>query len=166
MEIFEKGESILIKAGQRFPFKKILIDAGIVVVFVWGVFCVLVIFLSHNAGEMLSYFIAITLLLLIPLAAGILIRQSRHYGEILINVEEKLIFAKGLWRKQQTSFDDIKEFQVNNYRYRKGLVLYRLEAVLASGKLLRMIQDVPDKQALRSFGRKIEKLVDKPLIVN
>ena len=92
MEIIEKGQSILIKAGQRFPFKKILIDAGIVAVFVWGVFCVLVIFLSHNAGGLLPYFIAITLLLLIPLVAGILIRQSRQYCEIRISVEEKLIF--------------------------------------------------------------------------
>lgn len=166
MEIIEKGQTILIKAGQRFPFKKILVDAGIVVVFVWGVFGVLVIFLSHDAGGIFPYFIAITLLLLIPLVAGILIRQSRHYVEILIDVGEKLIFARGLWCKQQTSFNAIKAFQVNKYRYRKGLFLYRLEVVLASGKLLPLIQDVPDKQSLSSFGRKLEKLVDKPLLVD
>jgi hypothetical protein len=166
MEIIEKGQTISIHAGKRFPFKKILVDAGIVVVFVWGVFCVLVIFLSHNAGGILPYFIAITLLLLIPLVAGILIKQSRQYVEILINIEEKLIFSKGLWRRERTSFDDIKEFQVNKYRYRKGLFLYRLEAVLASGKSLRLIQDVPDKQSLHSFGRKLEKFVDKPLIMD
>ena len=166
MEIIEKGKSISIHAVQQFPFKKILVDAGIVVVFVWGVFFILVIFLSHDVGEILPYFIAITLLLLIPLVAGILIRQSRHYDEILINGERRFIFAKGLWRKQQTSFDDIKEFQVNKYRVRTGRFLYRLEAVLVSGKPLRLIQDVPDKQSLRSFGRKIEKLVDKPLIVD
>ena len=166
MEIIEKEKTISIIAGQQSPFKKILVDAGIVVVFVWGVFCILVIFLSHDVGEIFPYFIAITLLLLIPLVAGILIRQSRHYGEILINGEKRFIFARGLWREQQTSFDDIKEFQVNKYRFRKGQFLYRLDVVLASGKPLRLIRDVPDKQSLHSFGRKMEKFVNKPLNVS
>ena len=166
MEIIEKGKTISIIAGQQFPFKKILVDAGIVIVFVWGVFCILVIFLSHDVGEILPYFIAITLLLLIPLVAGILIRQFRHYDEILINGEKRFIFAKGLWRKQQTSFDDIKEFQVNKYRFRKGQFLYRLEAVLASGKPLRLIRDVPDKVALCSLGNKAGDLANKPLSVS
>ncbi|UCE52252.1 MAG: hypothetical protein JSV31_23790 [Desulfobacterales bacterium] len=166
MEIIEKGQSILIHAGHKLPFKKILVDAGIVVVFLWGIFCILVIFLSHDAGELLPYFMAITLLLIIPLVAGVLIRQSRHYGEILIHGEKKLIYAKGLWRNQQTPFDDIKEFQVNKYRVRTGRFLYRLEAALFSGKPIRLIQDVPDKQSLRSFGRKMEKLVNKPLNIS
>ena len=166
MEIIEKGHTISIHAGPRCPFKKILVDAGIAVIFVWGVFCVLVIFLSHDAGELLPYFIAITLLLTIPLAVGVLIRQSRHYGEILIDGEKRHLSLKNLWRKQQVSFDDIKEFQVDKYRIKTGLFLYRLEAVPLSGKPFRLIQDVPDKQSLRSFGKKIEKLVDKPLIVD
>lgn len=166
MEIIEKGQAISIHAGKRFPFKKILVDAGIAVIFVWGVFCVLVIFLSHDAGELLPYFIAITFLLTIPLAAGVLIRQSRHYGEILIDGEKRHLSLKSLWRKQQVSFDDVKEFQVDKYRIKTGLFLYRLEAVTFSGKPLRLIQDVPDKQSLRSLGKKIEKLVDKPLIVD
>lgn len=166
MEIIEKGPTISIKAGKRFPFKKLLVDAGIAIFFVWGVFYVLVIFLSSDAGELLHYFIAISLLLIIPLVAGVLIRQSRHYGEILIDGDKRHLSLKSLWRKQQVSFDAIKEFQVDKYRIKRGLFLYRLEAVPFSGKPLRLIQDVPDKQSLRSFGKKIEKLVDKPLIVD
>jgi hypothetical protein len=166
MEIIEKGHTISINAGKRFPFKKILVDAGIAVIFVWGVFCVLVIFLSHDAGELLPYFIAITLLLTIPLVAGVLIRQSRHYGGILIDGEKKHLSLKNFWHQQQISFDDIKELQVGKNRIRSGLFLYRLEAVPFSGKSLRLIQDVPDKQSLRSFGKRIEKLMDKPVIVD
>jgi hypothetical protein len=166
MEIIEKGQILSIHASKRFPFKKILVDAGIAVISVWGVFCILVIFLSHDAAELLPYFIGITLLLTIPLVAGVLIRQSRHYGEILIDGEKKHLSLKNIWRKQQVSFDDIKEFQVDKYRIRSGLYLYRLEAALFSGKSLRLIQDVPDKQSLRSFGRKIEKIANKPLSVD
>jgi hypothetical protein len=166
MEIIEKGHTISINAGKRFPFKKLLVDAGIAIISVWGVFYVLVIFLSHDGGRLLPYFIAITLLLILPLIAGVLIRQSRHYGEILIDGEKRHLSLKSLWRKQQVSFDDIKEFKVDKYRIRRGLFLYRLEAVPFSGKPLRLIQDVPDKQSLRSFGKKIEKLVDKPVIVD
>ena len=166
MEIIEKGPTISIYAGKQFPFKKILVDAGIAVIFVWGVFCVLVIFLSHDAVELFPYFIAITLLLIIPLAAGVLIRQSLHYGEIIIDGGKRHLSLKSLWRKRQVSFDDIKEFQVDKYRNKAGFFLYRLEAVPFSGKPFRLIQDVPDKQSLRSFGRKLEKLVDKPLIVD
>ena len=166
MEIIEKGLTISINAGKRFPFKKLLVDAGIAIISVWGVFYVLVIFLSHDAGRLLPYFIAITLLLILPLTAGVLIRQSRHYGKILIDGEKRHLSLKSLWRQQQVSFDDIKEFQIDKYRIKRGLFLYRLEAVPFSGKPLRLIQDVPDKQSLRSFGKKIEKLVDKPLIMD
>lgn len=166
MEIIEKGPSISIHAGKRFPFKKLLTDAGIAIFFVWGVFYVLVVFLSRDAGELFPYFIAITLLLFIPLTAGVMIRHARHYGEIRIDGEQRHLAIKSLWRKQQVSFDDIKEFQVDKYRIKRGLFLYRLEAVPFSGKPLRLIQDVPDKQSLRSFGKRLEKLVDKPLIMN
>jgi hypothetical protein len=166
MEIIEKGQTISIHAGKRFPFKKILVDAGIAVFSVWGVFCILVIFLSHDEAELLPYFIAITLLLTIPLVAGVLIRHSRHYGEILIDGEKKHLLLKNIWRKQQVLFDDIKEFQVVKYRIRSAIFLYRLEAVPFSGKPLRLIQDVPDKQSLRSFGKKIERLVGKTVIVD
>ena len=166
MEIIEKGATISINAGKGFPFKKLMVDAGIAIFFVWGVFFALVIFFSHDAGELFPYFIAITLLLILPLAAGVLIRQSRYYVEILIDGEKRHLSLKNLWRKQHVSFDDIKEFQVDKYRIKRGLFLYRLKAVPFSGKPLRLIQDVPDKQSLRSFGKKIEKLVDKPVIVD
>jgi hypothetical protein len=106
------------------------------------------------------------LLLIIPLLSGVLIRHSRHYGKVLIDGEKRLLALKGLWNKQQISFDDVREFQINKYRIKTGLFLYRLEAALFSGKSLRLIQDVPDKQSLRSFGRKIERLVNKPLSVD
>lgn len=166
MEVVEKGHGLSINADRKFPFKKILMDAGIMIFLVWGVFCILVIFLSHEVEALLPYFIAISLLLIIPLVAGILIRQSRHYVDIQINCEKRQIFAKGLWRNQQTSFGAVSEFQVNQYRYRKRFFLYRLEAVLDSGQSLLLIRDVPDKQALLSLGRKIEKLVNKPLRVD
>ena len=165
MEIIEKELTISIHAGKRFPFKKLLTDAGIAIFVLWGVFYVLVIFLSHDAGELLSYFIAITLLLIIPLAVGVLIRHSRHYREILIDGKKRYLSLKNLWRKQQVSFDAIKEFHVDKYRIKTGLFLYQLEAVPFSGKPLRLIQDVPDKQSLQSLGRKIEKLVNKPLSI-
>jgi hypothetical protein len=165
MEIIEKGHTISIHAGKRFPFKKILVDAAIFLILVWGVFSIFVIYLSYPTRVILPYFIAITLLLLIPFVSGVLIRQYRHYGEILIDGERRCLFLKSLWRKQQVSFDDIKEFQVDKYRIKTGLFLYRLEAVPLSGKPLRLIQDVPDKQSLQSFGRKIEKLVNKPLSI-
>jgi hypothetical protein len=166
MEIIEKGKTISINAGHKFPFKKILVDAGIVSVLVWGVFGILVIYLSYPVRVILPYFIAITLLLIIPLLSGVLIRHSRHYGKVLIDGEKRLLALKGLWNKQQISFDDVREFQINKYRIKTGLFLYRLEAALFSGKSLRLIQDVPDKQSLRSFGRKIERLVNKPLSVD
>jgi hypothetical protein len=166
MEIIEKGQTILIRAGKRFPIKKILVDAGIAVAFVWGVFYVLVSLLSYDAHELFPYFIALTLLLIIPLAFGVFIRHSRYFGEILIDAEKRLISLKSLWREQQVSFDDIKEFQVDIYRMKAALFLYRLVAVPFSGKPLRLIQDIPDKQSLRSFGRKIEKLVDKPVRID
>lgn len=166
MEIIEKGPTISINAGKRFPFKKMLVDAAIILILVWGVFSILVIYLSYPARVILPYFIAITLLLLIPFLIGVLIRQYRHYHEILIDGDKRHLSLKSLWRKQQVSFDAIKEFQVDKYRIKTGLFLYRLEAVPFSGKPLRLIQDVPDKQSLRSFGKKIEKLVDKPVIVD
>ncbi len=166
MEIIEKGPTISINAGKQFPFKKILVDAGIAVILVWGLFSILVIYMSYPVRVILPFFIAITLLLIIPLVLGVLIRQYRHYGEILIDIENKFIVAKWPWRKQQISFDDIRDFQVQKYRIKTGLFLYRLEAILLSGKSLRLIQDVPDQQSLCSFGRKIEELVNKPLTVS
>lgn len=166
MEIIETDSSIVIRADQKFPFKSILIDAGIVLALVWGIFGVMIIYFAHPSGQILPYFLAITLLLLVPLVAGILFRYSRHYYEIFINGEKRAILVKGYWHKQQASFDDIKEFQVNKYRFRKDRFLYRLDVILTSGNPIRLIQDVPDERSLRSFGRRMQNLIKRSGIRN
>ena len=158
MEIIEKGDSIRIHAGVKCPFRKIIVDASLVVILVWGVFGVLVAYLSHPAGQILPYFLGITLLLLIPLVAGILMRYARHYDEILIDGAKGVINAEGFGRQRQVSFDEIKEFRVNQYRFRKDQTLFRLEAVIASGKPLRLLQDVPDDRSLSLLAKKLHTL--------
>ncbi|UCD70911.1 MAG: hypothetical protein JSW70_07880 [Syntrophobacterales bacterium] len=165
MEVLEKGKSISIHAGGKFPIKNILVDAGIVIILIWGVFAILVYFFSQPGGEILPYFIAITLLLVAPLVFYILIRQSRHYRNILFNGERKVLFLRGIWRSWQVPFEEIRGFQVNKYRFKGDLFLYRFDAVLSSGTTLRLIQDVPDKAALCSLGEKVGDLVKKPLHV-
>lgn len=166
MEVLEKGKTLAIKAGQRFPIKKILVDAGIVLILIWGIFTYLVFFLSQQGREILPYFIAITLLLVVPLVSGILIRQSRHYREILFDGERDLLSVRGVWRRRQFSFDEINELQVNKYRFKKKLFLYRFDVALSSGKMLRLIQDIQDKEALCLLGQKVKRLARKPLNVN
>jgi len=165
MEIVEKGKTISIRADQKFHFTKVLADAGIIVILIWVLFAVLVIFFSRTIGELLPYFIAITLLLLVPLVGGILIRQSRQYSTILLEGESKMLSVWGMWRSQEIPFDLIKEFQVSGYRFKRNVFVYRLDVVLSSGKLLRLIQDVPDQEALSILGEKIEDLVKKPVKV-
>ena len=166
MEVLEKGKTLSIKAGQRFPIKKTLVDAGIVLILIWGIFTYLVLFLSQQGREILPYFIAITLLLVVPLVSGILIRQSRHYREILFDGERDLLSVRGVWRRRQFSFDEINELQVNKYRFKKKLFLYRFDVALSSGKTLRLIQDIQDKEGLCLLGQKVKRLARKPLNVN
>jgi len=165
MEIVEKGKTISIRADQTFPLTKLLVDSGIIVILIWAIFAVLVIFFSQSPGELLPYFIAITLLLLVPLSIGIPIRQSRQYKTILFDGESKMLSIWGMWRSQEIPFDQIKEFQVSGYRFKRNVFLYRLEVVLSSGKVLRLIQDVPDQEALSILGEKVEDLVKKPVRV-
>jgi hypothetical protein len=165
MEVLEKGKSISIHTGEKSPIKNILVDAGIVIILIWGVFTVLVYFFSQPGGEMLPYFIAITLLLVVPLVSGILIRQSRRYKEIHFDGERKVLSLRGVWRSWQVPFEEIQGFQVNRYRFKKDLFLYRFEAIHSSGKILRLVQDVPDSEPLRSLGEKVRELVKRPLHV-
>ncbi len=165
MEVVEKGKTISIRAGQTFPLTKMLVDAGFVLILVWVVFAVLVFFFSRTSGELLPYFIAITLLLLVPLVTGILIRQSRQYRTVLFDGESKMLSIWSMWRSQEISFDQIKEFQVNGYRFKRNIFVYRLDVVLSTGKILRLIQDVPDQEALSILGEKVEDLVKKPVKV-
>jgi len=165
MEILEKGKVISIRANQKFPLTKMLVDAGIVLILIWVVFAVLVVFFSRTSGELLPYFIAITLFLLVPLVTGILIRQSRQYRTVLFDGESGMLSLWSMWRSQEISFDQIKAFQINGYRFKRDVFLYRLEVVLSSGKVLRLIQDVPDQEALSILGEKVEDLVKKPVKV-
>jgi len=162
MEVLEKGKTLSIKAGKRFPIKKTLVDAGIVLILIWGIFTYLVLFLSQQGRELFPYFIAITLLLVVPLVSGILIRQSRHYREIVFDGERGVLFLKGVWSWRQLSFHEIKTLQVEKYRFKRNLLLYRLEVILSSGKTLRLIQDVPEKEALNSLSKKAGALLKKP----
>ncbi len=165
MEVLEKGKTLSIKAVQRFPIKKVLVDAGIVLILIWGIFAYLVLFLSQKGAEILPYFIAIALLLIVPLVAGILIRQSRQYSEIVFDGESGVLSLKGVWSRRHVSFGEIKGLQVNKYRFKRYVFLYRLDVVLSSGKTLRLIQEVPDKEALYSLGKKAGDLIKKPFKV-
>lgn len=166
MEVLEKGKTLSIKAGQRFPIKKTLVDAGIVLILIWGIFTYLVLFLSQQGRELFTYFIAITLLLVVPLVSGILIRQSRHYREIIFNGERDMLSLKGVWSWRQVSFHEIKALQVEKYRFKRNILLYRLDVVLSSGKTIRLIQDVPEKEALNSLCKKAGALLKKPFKVD
>lgn len=166
MEVLEKGKTLSIKAGQRFPIKKMLMDAGIVLILIWGIFTYLVLFLSQQGRELFPYFIAITLLLVVPLVSGILIRQSRHYREIIFNGERGVLSLKGVWSWRQVSFHEIKALQVEKYRFKRNILLYRLDLVLSSGKTIRLIQDVPEKEALNSLCKKAGALLKKPFKVD
>lgn len=163
MEVLEKEKVISVNAGRGLPIREIIEDAGIVLILIWGIFIVLVFFFSLSGREVLPYFIGITLLLVIPLVLSILIRQSRHYAKILFDGERGVVMIKGVWRWRQVSFNDIKGFQVNRYRFQRDLFLHRLDLILSSGKTLRLIQDVPDEGALFLLGKKVRDLVKKPL---
>ena len=165
MEVLEKGKSISIHTGEKSPIKMIIVDAGIILILIWGVFAVLVYFFSQAGGKMLPYFIAISLLLAVPLVSGILIRQSRRYREILFDGERKELSLRGVWRSWQVPFEEIRGFQVNTYRFKRDIFLYRFDVVLSSGKILRLVQDVPDSEPLCSLGERVGELVKRPLKV-
>ena len=165
MEVVEKGKTISIQSNRKLPFKDLLIDAGFILILVWGVFTVLVVFFSQDAKEIVLYFTAISLLLVIPLVAGILIRQSRQFQVILFDGDNGRLCLKGLWGKRQVAFKDITAFQINPYPTKQGTTLYRFEATLLSGRILRLIQDAPDKEALSPLGKKVGDLANKSLSI-
>lgn len=65
------------------------------------------------------------------------------------------VLEKDMWRQRQIAFNDIKAFQINTYRTKRGTTLYRSEVALSSGRILRLIQDVPDKEAPSPLGKKV-----------
>lgn len=166
MEVLQKGKTISINPGQKFPAGKLLGEAAVILLFIWAIFTVLIVFFSRNVKVILPYFIAITLLLIIPLISGILVRFSRHYKIIIFNGEKNMLNVRGLWRCRSVAFKEIKELQVNKYRIKKGLFLYRIDIVLVSGKNIQLIKDVPDKEALCSLGEKVGIIAKKPLDVS
>ncbi len=165
MEVVETGKTISIHGGEKVPVRRILSDAGIVLVVVWGVFAFLVLFFGRPSRGLLPYFVAISFLLVVPLVSGILIRQSRYHRNILFDGEEKVLTLKGIWRVWQISFDEIREFQVKKNRLKRDVFLYRLDAVLSSGKVFHLVQDVPDREVLSSLGGQVGRLVGRPLNV-
>ncbi|NIQ39922.1 MAG: hypothetical protein GTN81_15235 [Proteobacteria bacterium] len=163
MEVIEKDKTIFIHGGKPFPIRKILIDGCGVLVLVWGVFAFLVFFSGRSGRDIFPYFVAISLLLLVPMLLGILIRQSRYHRRILFDGEKEILFLRGLWRVWQVPFDQVREFQIDKYRLKRDIFLYRLNVVLHSGKTLRLVHDVPDRDVLGSLGNKVGELVRKPL---
>jgi hypothetical protein len=162
MEVISKGRTIRIQSGQGFPFKGLFLDAAVVLILVWGIFLSLVFFFSQPGGVIFPYFIGITLLLLIPLITGILIRHARHYRDVFFDDRKRMLSIKGLWRRHLVSYNDISCFKINTSRYKDGSRIYRLETVLSSGKTLQLIQDVPDKEAICDLGKKVGDLIKKP----
>ena len=73
-----------------------------------------------------------------------------------------MLSLKGVWSWQQVSFHEIKALQVEKYRFKRNILLYRLDVVLSSGKTVRLIQDVPEKEALHSLAKKAGALLKKP----
>ncbi len=165
MEVIEKGKTISVHGTEKVPVKKIVVDAAIVLIVIWGVFAFLVLYFRQPSRGLLPYFIAITFLLFVPLVSGLLIRQSRYHRDIVFDGEKKVLSLKGIWRVWQISFDEIREFQVKKYRLKRDIFLYRLDVRLASGKIRRLIHDVPDKEVLSSLGEKVGRLVGKALNV-
>jgi hypothetical protein len=165
MEVVEKGKTISIKSNRKLPIRNLAVDTGFVLILVWGVFTVLVVFFSQAPKEIVLYFTAISLLLVIPLVTGILIRQSRQYQEIFFDGENSILSLKGMWRQRQIPFKDMKAFQINTSHTKRGIILYRFEVALLSGRILRLIQDVPDKEALGPLGKKVGDLAKKPLSI-
>ena len=166
MEVLQKGKTISINPGHKFPAGKLLGEAAVILLFIWAIFTVLIVFFSRNVKGILPYFVAITLLLIIPLISGILVRFSRHYKIIIFDGEKNMLNVKGLWRWQKIAFNEVGRLKVNKYRIKKGLFLHRLDIVLVSGKNIQLIKDVPDKEALCSLGEKVGALANKPLDVS
>jgi hypothetical protein len=51
------------------------------------------------------------------------------------------------------------------YHTKRGTPLYRFEVALSSGRILRLIQDVTDKEALSPLGKNVGDLAKKPLSI-
>jgi hypothetical protein len=163
MEVVDRKKTILIHPGQRFPLTKMIADAGVVIILVWGVFAALTVFSGRAVGDLLPYFIVITLFVIIPFTISIVIRLSRYYGTILLDGDRRVLSLQGIWRSMEVPFEEIESFQVSRYRFKRNVFVFRLEALLSTGEVLRLVQDVPDEETLRALGSKIGGLTKRPL---
>ncbi len=163
MEVFEKEKTISIQPTKDLSAKKIIAEAGMALLLIWGVFTLLVTFFSQPSQGLLPYFMAISLLLVIPLVVGLMMSQHRRSRTALIDGNSGVLTLKVLWRSDQVAFDEIKEFRIRKYRYKRGLFLYRLEVVILSNKPLILVRDVPNQDALRTLAKKIGQLANKPV---
>ena len=163
MEILEKEKILSIQPTKDFSAKKILAQAGIALLLIWGIFTLLITFFSQPSQGLLPYFIAISLLLVVPMVFGLLMSQYRRNRTAFIDGNSGLLTLKVLWRSDRIAFDEIKEFRIRKYRYKRGLSLYRLEAVILNSKPLILVRDIPNQDALRTLAKKIGQLADKPV---
>ena len=163
MEVHEKGRTISIVPGQKMPFARLIMNVIGVLALIWGLFAILVLYFARSGHGMLPYFVAISLLLVVPFVAGIVIRQSRHHRAVFFDGEKGTLFFRGIWRSWQVPFEQIKEFQVHGYRVRRSVPLYRFQVALSSGKILPLIIDVPDREGLQALGERVSTLVKRPL---
>ena len=163
MEVQEKGKIISIHPGHKMPFARLIMSVIGVLTLIWGIFTILVLYFARSGHGMLPYFVAISLLLVVPFAAGILIHQSRYHRAIFFDGEKETLFFKGIWRSWQVPFGQIRGLQVHGYRLRKSVLLYRFQVALSSGKTVPLIIDVPDREGLQALGERVSALVKRPL---
>jgi len=163
MEVQEKGKTISIHPGHKMPFARLILNVIGVLALIWGLFAILVLFFARSGHGMFPYFVAISLLLVVPFAAGILIRQSRYHRAVFFDGDKGTLFFRGIWRSWHVPFEQIREFQVHGYRVRSSVLLYRFQVALFSGKTLPLVIDVPDREGLRALGERVSTLVKRPL---
>lgn len=162
MEVIQKGRTISIRPTDKLPVHATLRDAGIILVLIWAVFVVLVVFFAHDPSRIIPYFGALTLLVVVPLASGLWIKQARHNREVVVDGNRGLLLVKSPGRRQRFALDKIKTLQVKKYRYKTNLLLHRLEVELTSGRTALLIGDVQDEQSLVALGQKIGDVLNKP----
>jgi hypothetical protein len=165
MEIHERGDTLSIQPGQKIQLGGTLWPAAGILILIWAVFGVLVSFYSRRTGEILPYFVAVSLLLMVPLVLGLLIRQSRYHKMIRFDGSKGLLCLDGMWGSRRVPFDMIERFEMEQYRLKRDILLYRLIVRLVSGKTLRLVQDVPDRESLCILGERVGRLARKPLKV-
>jgi hypothetical protein len=165
MEVHEKGKNISIYPGGKMPLARLIMSVTGVLALIWGIFVILLLYFARSGHDMLPYFVAISLLLVVPFAVGILIRQSRYHRAIFFDGDNGILLFKGIWRSWQVPFEQITAFHVREYHLTRDVPLCRFEVALSSGKTVPLIMDVPKREELRALGERVSGLVKRPLKV-